>query len=472
MIVLLALVAAGKAVLYDTLDPDCFWHLRVADQIQRDGIGPIVDDISFASIKTPWTPYSWLAELGMKGIWSIGGYRAAIIMQALTTAAFVALIALCAYEMTAGGNPMGVIVSTVMAMFLSLPYLSFRPVTFVIVMLAVCAWLLLRDRNLDERSRAVWWIVPITAIATNCHFYSVLVPIWITALLIGAIREGRGVDHYGSLLAATLLACCATPMLPGMINSLWEYQFNDPMVSGGIVAEFQPFWTSPIAVAIVVLWLGLLIWNREKLRPGDWMWVLASLVLYMRLGRFAPIFAMVASPYLAMSIPAMSGKALARKSVTAAIACILVIGMVRIGMEFPSANTSMDQWLNRHGPDTPGYPTAAADFVANRVGSGRIINEFTWGGYLSWKLGDKYQVLLDGRTQLYTPQFWQTMYLSEPENARPALGSTQASAAILPTEHSRFRSILLDMGWQSAYRDDRAEVLIAPVGFTDAKDGD
>jgi hypothetical protein len=56
--------AASKSILYDTLDPDCFWHLRVAEQLQRDGIRPLVDPMSFMSIKDPWTPYSWLAELG------------------------------------------------------------------------------------------------------------------------------------------------------------------------------------------------------------------------------------------------------------------------------------------------------------------------------------------------------------------------------------------------------------------------
>jgi len=64
LIALLALCAGGKAILYDTLDPDCFWQLRVADQLCHDGIGPLVDRISFASEKEPWTPYSWLAELG------------------------------------------------------------------------------------------------------------------------------------------------------------------------------------------------------------------------------------------------------------------------------------------------------------------------------------------------------------------------------------------------------------------------
>src|SRR5690349_11961610 len=74
---LLALAGAAKAVLYDTADPDSFIHLLAANQLTRDGIGPIVDDQSYMSIRQPWTPYSWLAELGMKFVWDRGTYRAA-----------------------------------------------------------------------------------------------------------------------------------------------------------------------------------------------------------------------------------------------------------------------------------------------------------------------------------------------------------------------------------------------------------
>jgi len=49
LLALLVLLTASKSILYDTLDPDCFWHLRVADQLDRQGIGPLVDDLSFMS---------------------------------------------------------------------------------------------------------------------------------------------------------------------------------------------------------------------------------------------------------------------------------------------------------------------------------------------------------------------------------------------------------------------------------------
>src|ERR1700679_1592580 len=88
LLTLLALVAAGKVILADTLDPDSFWHIRVGQEIARQSWPhPLIDDLSFASIRTPWTPYSWLAELAMNRLWDAGGFRAAIAVQAILESA-------------------------------------------------------------------------------------------------------------------------------------------------------------------------------------------------------------------------------------------------------------------------------------------------------------------------------------------------------------------------------------------------
>lgn len=464
LIALLALVAGGKAVLYDTIDPDCFWHLRVAAQLQRDGIGPIVDDISFASIKTAWTPYSWLAELGMKAIWDLGGFRLAVLVQALLMAGFVILVAQGARELTRERNPLAIISATVIAMFLSLPYLSFRPVTFVIDILAACFWLVLRDRRLGERSRAVWCIIPLTIVMTNCHFFAILVPIGMAALLLGAIWNRERAGRHAILLALTLLACCMTPMLPGALRAVWNYQFADPMVGGGVIAEFQPIWKSPIGMAIALLWIGLCIRHRDRFSAGESLLILGSFVLLMRLGRFAPVVAPILAATLAVAMPPLGDRVIRRLPIRIAVAGVLAIGLLRIAAAFPSHDTQLSYWLNRHGPGTPGYPTAAADYVSKRIPPGRVINEFTWGGYLAWSLGDQFQVLMDGRTQLYTPEFWQASCLGDSETAKPILSSAHALAAILPVQRSRFREPLIGLGWIPIYHDDRAEVLIPPMG--------
>ena len=223
---LLIVAAGGKAIVFDTLDPDVFWHLRVAEQLQREGVRPIVDELSFMSIKQPWTPYSWLAELGMKRAWDFGGYRAAVLGQAILVAWFFAMIAMTAVEMTRPPRPyIGIALAVVFAAYLALPYLSFRPATMGCALLATCMWLVQRDVRLEHQSWAVWLIVPLTALLVNVHLFAIFVPVWMAAFVLER-RTLRSI----ALFVFTAAACCCTPMLCGMLRALLHYGTSDPMV--------------------------------------------------------------------------------------------------------------------------------------------------------------------------------------------------------------------------------------------------
>ena len=59
-----------------------------------------------------------------------------------------------------------------------------------LVLLALISWLILRDRKLGERSKAVWFAVPLTALLINLHPFAIVVPMWVGALLAGASLTG------------------------------------------------------------------------------------------------------------------------------------------------------------------------------------------------------------------------------------------------------------------------------------------
>jgi hypothetical protein len=471
------LAAASKPIVYDSLDPDLFWHLRVAEQLRTDGIGPLVDRISHASIQTPWTPYSWLAELMMLTLWEAGGYRLVILVQSLVVACIFALVTLACLEMSRrdprGASPLNLAIALLAAIVLALPYLSFRPVTFVILLLALCAWLLLRDRRMHEQSRAVWIIPPTLAVAANMHFFAVLVACWIGALWIGAMverdqRRRHRVRRYGLLLALAIVSTMMTPMLPGVLRSMMHYQFHDPMLHAGIIAEFQPFWSGkPIPLTLLILLGGLaaMVVKRRMFRVGEWLWLIGSLALLMRLGRFAPLFVLIFAPMLSLALPRLGWRVLSRPIISGLMGAILLLGVLRVVWLFPRAEMTLSQWLSRHGPDLTMYPCAASEFVLAHVTPrhGRLINEFNWGGYLAWTLGKDYKVLLDGRTQLYSADFWRQAYGESTESTRQFLAALRADAAVLPARRSRFNAPLRDLGWREAYADEVAIVLLPPA---------
>jgi len=498
-IVLIALAAGGKAVLFDTIDPDCFLHLMAADQLLADGIGPLVDHQSFASVSTPWTPYSWLAELGMKLVWDHGGYRAAVLTHAAFAGAIIATIAGTCLIRTRRPddslsddsprtNPLfeaptvsrlSVVIAAALAAFLSMPYLSFRPVTAAVLLLALVTLLIVRDRRMGERSYGVWWVIPLTVVMVNVHLFAVTVPMYVGALLLGALWERRGAfeppdwpegDRRARrtflLLAGTTLACLATPMLPGFPAAVLHLQF-DPIVTGPVIAEYQPFYRGGLGV-VAALIVGALVLsayaNRRLLRAGDVIWLLVAFAILMRMGRFAPLFAVGAAPVFAVTLPRLSERLLGKPAIYALVALVLAAGTWRIGSSVPGPQRRFEDWVNRHGPDAPGYPTEAAAYVEAHVRpvTGRVINEYTWGGYLEWRLRDKFQALLDGRTQCYSGEFWRLTYLAGDDGRREFFSRIRADAAVLPAKRSLFREALTDLGWKSVYSDGRAEVLLPP----------
>jgi hypothetical protein len=461
LMLLVASIGVAKTVLSDTLDPDLFWHLRVAEQLRTEGIGPIVDTISYNSITTLWTPYSWLAELFMNWSWRTLGWQSAVVWEAVATIATIALIALCSL----GSGPVPGLVSrlncaiatTISAVF-TIPYLAFRPVTFAIVILGIIAWLLLRDRRLDNRSRAVWLVIPLTALCTNLHLAAVVAPIWVGCLFVGAIWERISVRRYATLLIGTSLASLATPMLPGVIRTGFHYLGRDVMVAQGNIAEIGPVGWPLLAIAVVIF--AFAIANRRAIRLGEWLLLIVSAAMMLRMGRFAPMFAFIAAPVLAVSLPRLPDEILAKRAVIATLAIALIASSIRIAIRFPH-QYPLESWLNRR---VPAYPVASADYVEQNITprTGRLVNEFNAGGYLAWRLGPTYRVFVDGRTQLYDEDFWRATYLGSDADLAAKIEKADADVAIISRRKSRFRAALRSLGWTTAHADDAAEVMIPP----------
>jgi hypothetical protein len=168
-----------------------------------------------------------------------------------------------------------------------------------------------------------WWIVPLTALLTNVHLYAFLVPICVGALWLGAIWEHRAARRYALLTLLTALASLMTPMLRGTVRTILHYQFADAMVAGPVIAEMQPIWhggAGILCAAIILAVVGCAIWRRERLRIGERLWILIGVLLVLQLGRYAPLFALLAVPTLAATMPALSDRLLGRPLVYGMIA--------------------------------------------------------------------------------------------------------------------------------------------------------
>jgi hypothetical protein len=220
-----------------------------------------------------------------------------------------------------------------------------------------------------------------------------------------------------------------------------------------------------IAAIVAAIIAAAVIAHWRRLRVGEMLCLAAGVVLLFKYARFSPIFAMAAVPAFAVTLPRLRDEVLGKGLIVAVLAIVDLAGGIRIVQSLPKRSQTLSDWLTRHGSDIPSYPCAAADFVDSDVtrSTGRIINEFSWGGYLSWRLAGTYQVLLDGRTQVYSGEFWHAVYLDGEDARRRYLSGVRADAALLPAEKSEFHDALIRLGWTSYYKDRQAEVLLPPT---------
>ena len=204
---------------------------------------------------------------------------------------------------------------------------------------------------------------------------------------------------------------------------------------------------------------------REPHIPiGETIWLAGSTVLLFRMGRMSPVFAIIAAPVFAAVVPTLSDRILTRRPIVAALSIVLALSAWPILRGFPRSDQSLSTWLNRNGPDAPNYPCRAADFVDRNIpGQTRhILCDLTWGGFLEWRLAGRFQTLMDGRTQLFTPEFWNTAALGSPAQRRQFLAATPADAAIVRAARSPLGDALTGLNWKTVYRDEFAQVLVPP----------
>ncbi len=463
-VALLALIAAEKVVMVDAIDPDAFWHLRVADQISRDGVRPIVDDLSYMSQREPWTPYSWLAELGMRQIVNrCGLMRGAVMTHLIVAMTLVLISALACRDASDRGREIPVLIGVLLAGMWTQWFVAFRPVSMAFVVLSISAWLLLRDRQMDERSRAVWIIPILVGLCINLHFFAMMMLAWIGALVAGAIieRDRRGVKRYALLLIASAIGLLATPMLPGMLRSIQRFAAADPVVASGTIVEMTYVWRQGWGVVLSILATATFVWlivKRRQVRVGEWIWLIAMSVLAARYARFMPLFGIIAAPLLARTLPPIGARVLTLRPVWAMVGVVIIVTTYRV-----IAGVPVEHSLSTH------YPVQAAEFVARSIEprTRHLINGFNYGGYLAWRL-PQFKVMADARTQLYPPEFWRKFFFSDAERTKAALqeliATKGADAAVLPRDDQHFQPLLLEFGWTIAQQDERAVVLIpAPL---------
>jgi hypothetical protein len=208
----------------------------------------------------------------------------------------------------------------------------------------------------------------------------------LAALLAGLATR---VNPYGWRL---LLHVPAVASQPAVIRQVYEFQSPDfGSELGSLIAAFLLF-----SVAVLAL-------SRERLGAFELATFLVPLAMGLYMVRNMALFAILAAPTVARHLDGLLPSTKPGSDETlrpAALALHWLVVAAGVAL-FVGVMPCARSWRALVEPGT--FPVAAADFLAGRQSSGRVLSHFDWGGFLIYRLFPLAKVAIDGRTQVYDP---------------------------------------------------------------------
>jgi hypothetical protein len=458
---LLAAAFARPAAMQSLLvDGDTGWHVRTGELVLATGHVPVADPFSFTRPGKPWFAWEWLSDVIFAILWRWKGVGAVaafcgIVISLAASILFARILARGAGLAIALGATMAAASAS------SIHYLA-RPHVFSILFYAVALRVVERDRA--RPGRALWLLVPMTALWTNLHagFIAWCVTLAILVAVYVAGREWVQVRRYSILAVSCGAASLLNPYgwrlhahVVQYLNSKWIMDHVQEFQSPSIRSE-------GMVVYAILLLAGVAAASRAERFEGVlvFVWGFASL----RSARHVPLFALVAAPVVAAACEDLWQRAAERMGARSAVALLrdfaLDLGSrPRASIWLAAAAALSMAVLPSTGFPNSRFPVNAVERNLGRLapaaGAPRVLTSDQWADYLIFRLYPAQHVFFDGRSDFFGPQVGgdYRKLLGAEEGWRELLDRYGFELALLPRDWPLGTMLEREPGWRCIYRD-------------------
>jgi len=430
-------------------DPDAWWHLRLGDEIWRNG--NLTHPAPWTRFATEdWVATQWLPEVVASRVEHLFGLAGVVW---LLCAALVLLTGVLYLVCRSEADVLAASVATILAFLGMSATLTPRPqqVSFILILVVTGAWL---RTTRDLRPR--WWLIPLSWLWACSHgmwFSGVLVGAVVVAGLIldGRIR-GRIALRLLAIPVSSLLLAAMTPVGPRLLLS--------PFSVGGIT-QFITEWAppsirdpAPAATAAMIAFVALawargrqVAWTQIGLLLSATCWALLSArTVTLGAAMAAPLLAAALQSQLPAHAPGISRfecAALGGSFVT----CLSVVTLLLPGSTGTPANV-------------PNALNASLDRLPSHT---VIFNDSRLGGWLLWR-HPTLEPVIDGRSEAFPKsQYEDYVRTSQVGHGWERFLHTTSSSYALVNESSPLATALEErLHWTSVARDEGYVLLAAP----------
>jgi len=475
-------------------DGDTGWHIATGNAILENMSIPDADVFSHTAYGASWTVYSWLSDVIFAAIHGATGLNGVVAFSAAVIA--LTYTALFGCMVRTGANPVAAAALSLVAAAASTGHWLARPHIFSLSFTLAFIVILELYRHGGRKHLGllpvlmVLWVnlhpgfmlgLALVFIYTACELHDFL-----TSKVADGGQKAR-IKALGITAAITALAACVNPYGPAILY----LPFNAAGISY-VTANIKE-WASPdfhVEKAFeFMLLLCLAVFVMSRKGPDLAGGAVSLLLTVMALGsvRYIPEAALAVTmvtarmtgdaadrlaeyvsanrvaDYIARHIRDISANVAAMEkrprthswALLFTVACVLatLYGGRADGAAGPR---TMDY---SYAPDR--FPVAAAGFAHDNGLTGRMFNEYGWGGYIIYRGYPEQKVFIDGRIEPYgLPVMKDYRRVELAELGYDAILDRYGVDWVLFTADSPLCRLLAADGWKQVYKDDTAEVLV------------
>ncbi len=434
---------------------------------------PRVDVLSWSKAGQPRPPYEWLADVLFASANQVFGLDGVVLLTALVIGLAFAVV--CSDAQQRSGVPLTSLMITGWAAVASSLHWLARPHVFTFLLLAL--WLRGLERLRTGRSEAWWELPAIMLVWANTHGGFVFgFAAWIAYAIgwIWATWRGRAQKGIG----IRLLAVAGTSLLASIVTPDVWHSWGAVLSNRSYYVLSQTAETMPPRLTMPAVWPFLLllvvaaaaaVLNARKAEASHVLLLAGFSVAGLVMARNIPLFAIAAAPILALWISEILashsvfiGVERALRDVESSLGgialpliCVAAAGGTLV-IHQQAAHTAMF----RFEPNV--FPVQAASWIEANQPTGRMFNDFNWGGYLLYRLWPGQRVYIDSQSDFYGEEMIREYagILNGATGWGQLLDQYSVALAIIPPATPLAEQLRVSSGWRAAYQDTTAVIFV------------
>ncbi len=454
-------------------DGDLGRHITIGTYILDHWVIPTHDIFSHTMTGVYLVPHEWLTEVLFGLATRLMGLSGDVVLSGVVIATAFVIV----YKQTIDkgiDHLVALFIVTWAALASFLHWLA-RPHIFTFLFVAI--WTFNLERAIRNRKIQIWLLPLIMLLWANAHGAFIF-----GIVILGAYIAGWGWEYWqghadketGIFLATTGLLSFIVTFLNPTGWHLWVTSvgyIGNKFLVDNTIEYLSPNFHNPNTWPFLVMLISsmLLLGIGKKLRMHEILLLSGWSALSLFSARNIPLYAIITAPYFGVLVqPTISQfnklhqinnvlsnmETQLRGILFPVLAILTVIFMFTLGIRVDPAQKG-----NLY--DSSRFPVDAVNWLEQNPQKGYMFNEFTWGGYILFRLWPEQKVFIDGQTDFYGAALvkdYLTM-LNARDDWEGLLEKYQIDWVLLPGEVPLARILKANPQWRILYEDSISVIL-------------